>query len=187
MFPKTPARRSMNKSRSSYRGKFVICVLLLVLDIWMLASGATHDRAAAWGAMFFLAMCAVAFALPSFRKQPQNQFRAPSPRVPGKFPRVVLFYGVKIVVPQRKKKLIEKIESHRSSTGLKQAGLETISGCIGKTYFCYVGRNLGTVGLDFVGHIHYSVDSLSEISADVQNRLKESGTTGTPSFHLWQS
>lgn len=176
----------MNKSRSHYQTGFVICVLLLLWNIWLLASGATHDRAAAWGAMFVFALFAAAFALPSFRRQPKNLYRAPSPRVPGKFPRVILFYGVKIVVPQRKKKLIEKIEADRSA-GLNQAGLETISAYIGKSYFCYVGRNLGTVGLDFAGHIHYSVDSLSEISADVQARLKESGTMGTPSFHMWKS
>lgn len=162
-------------------------MLLLVLDVWMLASGTTHDRAVAWGAMFVFALFAAAFALPSFRKQPKNLYRAPAPRVPGKFPRVILFYGVKIVLPQRKKRLIEKIESDRSSAGLKQAGLETISGYIGKSYFCYVGRKLGTVGLDFAGHIHYSVDSLAEISADVQASLRESGTTGTPSLHMWKS
>lgn len=177
----------MNKSRSSYQVSFVICVLLLVLDVWMLASGATHDRAAAWGAMFVFGLFAAAFALPSFRKQPENLFRPAPPRVPGKFPRVVLFYGVKIVVPQRNKKLIGKIESDRSSAGLKQAGLETISGSTAGNYFCYIGRHLGTVGLDFAGHIHYSVDSLVEVSADVQTSLKESGTTGTPSFHMWQS
>lgn len=106
---------------------------------------------------------------------------------PCKFPHVILFYGVKTVVPQRKKKLIAKIEADRSSVGLKQAGLEAISGFIGKNYFCYVGRKLGIVGLDFAGHIHYSVDSLAEISADVQARLKESGTVGAPSLHMWQS
>lgn len=162
-------------------------MLLLVLDVWLLVSGATQDHVAAWVAMCVFGLFAVAFALPAFRKQPQNLSRASAPRVPGKFPRVVFFYGVKIVVPHRKKKLIEKIEADRSSAGFKQAGVETISGYIGKTYFCYVGRNLGTVGLDFAGHIHYSVDSLSKISADVQARLKESGTTGTPSFHMWQS
>ncbi|HET9366167.1 MAG TPA: hypothetical protein VFP71_14270 [Candidatus Angelobacter sp.] len=162
-------------------------MLLLVLDVWMLASGATHDRAAAWGAIFVFALFAAAFALPLFRKQPKNLYRVPAPRVPGKFPHVILFYGVKTVVPQRKKKLIAKIEADRSSVGLKQAGLEAISGFIGKNYFCYVGRKLGIVGLDFAGHIHYSVDSLAEISADVQARLKKSGTMGTPSFHMWKS
>ncbi len=177
----------MNKSRSSYQVGFAICVLFLVLDVWLLASGSTQDRAAAWVVMCVFGLFAAAFALPSFRKQPQNHFRTPAPRVPGKLPRVVLFYGVKIVVPQRKKKLIQKIEADRSSVGLKQAGLETISGSAVGNYFCYIGRRLGTVGLDFTGHIHYSIDSLSKISADVQTRLKESGTTGTPSFHLLQS
>lgn len=187
MFPKTPVRRSMNKSRSSFQKGFVICVLCLILNVWLLVSGTTRDRAGGWGGIFFFGLCAAAFALPAFRKQREPLYRAPASRGPGKFPRVVLFYGVKIVVPQRKKKMIEKIEADRSSAGFKQAGVETISGYIGKTYFCYVGRNLGTVGLDFAGHIDYSVDSLSKISADVQARLKESGTTGSPSFHLWQS
>jgi hypothetical protein len=132
----------MNKSRSSYQAGFVICVLFLVLDVWMLASGATHDRAAAWGAMFVFALFAAAFALPSFRKRQENVFQGASPRVPGKFPRVVLFYGVKIVIPQKKKKLVEKIEADCSSAGLKQAGLEAISGSTAGNYVCYIGRRL---------------------------------------------
>lgn len=177
----------MNKSRSSYQKGFVVCTLFLVLDVWMLVSGTTRDRVAAWGGMFLFALFAAAFALPAFGLLPPKKSFTPVLRRPGTFPRVVLFYGVKIVISRRKKKLIEKIEADRSSAGLKQAGVETISGYIGKTYFCYFGRNLGTVGLDFAGHIHYSVDSLSKISADVQARLKESGTIGTPSFHMWQS
>ncbi len=161
-------------------------MLCLILDVWLLVSGATQDRAVAWGAMFVFALFSVAFALPTFGLHRKKSL-TPVLRRPGTFPRVVLFYGVKILIPQRKKKLIEKIEADRSSAGLKQAGVETISGYIGKTYFCYVGRTLGTVGLDFAGHIQFSIDSLSKISADVQARLKESGTTGSASFHMWQS
>jgi hypothetical protein len=177
---------SMNESRSSYQIGFVICLLCLTLDVWFLASRATQDRVAAWVTLFVFALFATAFALPAFGRPQKRHFMTTRLRRPGAFPRVVLFYGVKIVTPAKKKKLIEKIEADRLA-GLRQAGVETISGYSGKTYFCYAGRKLGTIGLDFAGHIHYGIDSLAEISADVRTRLKESGTTGTPSLHLWQS
>ncbi|HET9283035.1 MAG TPA: hypothetical protein VFR24_13835 [Candidatus Angelobacter sp.] len=179
----------MNKSRSGNPANFIICLLFVNLGIWRLVSGTTH-RADAWAAVFFFGLCAAA-ALGRLLGYWPPRFERQSPRTlasrhPGDAPRVVLFYGVKIVVPRRKKKQIEAIETEKDRAA-QQTGLETISGYIGKTYFCYIGRKLDTVGVHFSGHVHYSIDSLAEISADVQARLKESGTTGMPSFHMWQS
>lgn len=67
---KTP---SMNKSRSSYQKGFVVCTLFLVLDVWMLVSGTTRDRVAAWGGMFLFALFAAAFALPAFGLLPPKK------------------------------------------------------------------------------------------------------------------
>lgn len=172
----------MNKSPSRYRVAFAICVLLLVWNVWMLASGATQDRAPGWGWMVALGLFTAALALPAFGRMPQKTPPRPVLRRPGEFPRVVLIYGVKIIIPARKKKQIDVIEADKDRA--KQAGLETISGYMGKTYFCYVGQKLGTVGLDFSGHIHYGVDSLAQISADVRARLKQHGLKDSPSFHL---
>ena len=177
----------MNMSRLGNLAGLIISVLFLVANVWLLASGATHDRAGAWGAMFFFGFCA-AVALgrllgywpPRFERQPPRTWVS---RPSGEAPRVVLSYGIQIVIPRRKKKRIEAMETLKDRAA-KQTGLETMSGYAGKTYFCYIGRKLDTVGVDFSEHVHYSIDSLAEISADVQARLKEYGLKETPKFHV---
>jgi len=177
----------MNMSRLGNLAGFIICVLFLVMDVWLLASGATRDRAVAWAGMFFFGLLAAAalgrllgYWPPRFERQPP---RTPVSHRSGEAPRVVLSYGIQIVIPRRKKKRIEAIETVKDRVA-KQTGLETISGYTDKTYFCYIGRKLDTVGVYFSEHIHYGIDSLAEISADVQARLKEYGLKDTPSFHI---
>ena len=97
-------------------------------------------------------------------------------------------YGVKIALDPGDEDELDACGAQTDPRCLaaKRVGLESFSGRMtdGEDYFLFIGRRLAWLGIEHSQHATQSIEDLSSIVSDVNEKLKAAGFSQVPELHF---